>query len=177
MTLNVQEKEELAILLEKIENTEITGEIWHQLVKKFITVPIELCIFDDQNRIFLVYRKDREFNGYHMPGSVVNDWETVAEALKRLVKSEINNDAGIEITEPKSIGWLDSPRNIIPSETLTRHGILLLHVAYFHGTFPPQKGMGFYPLDVLPDNILECHRYLVPFLKRYLKDGHPILGK
>lgn len=177
MSLNEIEKKELVILLEKIENTEIRGEIWHQLVKKFITVPVELCILDDQNRVLLVYRKDREFDGYHMPGSVVNDWETVDEALARLVQSEIVNDIGIEITEPKSIGWIDSPREVGPAEVSTRHGVCLLHVARYCGNFEPKDGVGFYAFDAVPNNVLGCHKYLIPFFKKYLEDGQPILGK
>lgn len=53
LPLKEEEKQQLAGLLERIKNTEIKGEIWHQLVKKFITVPIELCILDKQNRVFL----------------------------------------------------------------------------------------------------------------------------
>lgn len=177
MALNEKEKKELVILLEKVESTEIKGDIWHQLVKKFITVPIELCILDDDNRIFMVYRKDREFDGYHMPGSVVNDWETVEEAKARLVKGEINDGAGIEITEPISIGWLDSPKDAGPAEPSPRHGVLLLHIAYFHGTFSPREGMGFFPLDNIPENTLGCHKFLVTFLRKYLEDSSPILGK
>lgn len=177
MALNEKEKQDLVVLLEKIENTEIRGEIWHQLVKKFITVPVELCILDNQNRVFLVYRKDREFDGYHMPGSVVNDWETVDEARKRLVRDEVIIGAGIEITEPEPIGWMDSPKDAGPTEPSPRHGILLLHIARFHGDFQPRDGMGFYSLDSIPENTLGCHKYLFPFLKRYLEDSKPILGK
>lgn len=73
MPLNEQEIIKLTDLLARVDNTQIKGDVWYELVKKFITVPIELCILDDQERVLLVYRKDREFDGYHMPGSVVND--------------------------------------------------------------------------------------------------------
>ena len=176
MSLNDSEKKQLASLLEKIDNTEIRGEIWHQLVKKFITVPVELCILDDMNRVFLVYRKDREFDGYHMPGSVVNDWETVDEAVLRLIRQEITEAVGIEITEPESIGWIDSPREATRREPSPRHGILLLHIARFHGEFTPREGMGFYSLDELPPNVLGCHLFALEFFRRYVDNGEPILG-
>lgn len=177
MSLTDQEKKELVVLLEKIENTEIRGEIWHQLVKKFITVPVELCILDDNDRVFLVYRKDQEFDGYHMPGSVVNDWETVEEARARLIQDEVVTGAGIEITEPEPIGWVESVREAGPAEASTRHGVLLLHIARFRGDFIAREGMGFYAFDAIPSNTLGCHKYLIPFFERYLRDGKPILGK
>ena len=176
MSLTENEEKELASLIEKAESIEIRGEIWHQLVKKFITTPIELCILDDEGKVFMVYRKDREFDGYHIPGSVVNDWETVEGACNRLVQSEIITDAGIEITEPKPIGWIDSPRDVWPDEVSTRHGISLLYIAYFHGEFLPKEGMSFFTFDSIPDNTLGGHKFLLPFFKRYLEDGKPILG-
>lgn len=177
MALNENEKKQLSSLLEKIENTEIRGEIWHQLVQKFITVPVELCVLDDQNRFLMVYRKDREFDGYHMPGSVVNDWETVDEACFRLVKKEITDDIGIEISGLESVGWIDSPKDAWPSDPSTRHGVLLLHIARFHGEFIPREGVDFYSFDAIPENTLGCHRFIIPFFERYIKTGKPILGK
>ncbi|MBP9866836.1 MAG: NUDIX hydrolase [Candidatus Pacebacteria bacterium] len=177
MALNEEEKKELVVLLDKIENKEIRGSVWHSLVKKFITVPIELCIFDEQNRILLVYRKDSEFDGYHMPGSVVNDWETVEEAKERLIREEITIPLGIEISEVEAIGWLDSPKDSWPGEPSTRHGILLLHVARYKGIFIPKEGTNFFALSELPDNTLGCHRFIIPFFERYLKTGQIVLGK
>jgi ADP-ribose pyrophosphatase YjhB (NUDIX family) len=177
MALQKEEKEQLVTLLEKIENTEIKGEIWHQLVKKFITVPIELCVLDKENKILMVYRKDQEFDGYHLPGSVVNDWETVEEALVRLVKKEITDDIGIEITNPLAIGWVDSPKDSWPSDPSTRHGVLLLHVARFQGVFTPKDGVNFFAFDELPENTLGCHKFLIPFFERYVNNNLPVLGK
>ena len=177
MSLNQQEKNELVRLLEKVKNTEITGEVWHQLVKKFITVPIELCVLDDENNFLMIYRKDREFDGYHLPGSVVNEWETVSEALARLIKKEIVDDLGINVDGVEPIGWLDSPKDVWPSDPSTRHGVLLLHIARFHGIFLPREGVGFYSFETVPENTLGCHKFIIPFFERFLKNKEPILGK
>ncbi|MEK6968702.1 MAG: hypothetical protein AABX51_08840, partial [Nanoarchaeota archaeon] len=105
MALNEEENILLANLLNKANNTEIKGAVWHELVKKFMTVSVELFVLDDSNQIFLIRRPscDPEFTGcpYQMPGTVVNDWENVNLAKERLIQTEIV-PAGLEkITEPK----------------------------------------------------------------------------
>ncbi len=175
--LTDDEKEELANLLKKANNVEIRGEIWHQLVVKFITVPIELCILNERNEVFLVYRKDREFDGYHMPGTVVNDWEDVTTARTRLVHGEVMIGAGFSITDPHPIGWLEVGRGEEPYQDRHRHAVSLLHIARTTSEFTPREGMGFYPFDEIPKNTLGHHQYLLTFFKRYLHDKQIILGE
>ncbi|HMO77677.1 MAG TPA: NUDIX hydrolase [Candidatus Paceibacterota bacterium] len=134
--------------MEKTDDTEIRGEIWHQLVKKFITVATELCILDNKNRVLLIYRKDREFDGYHLPGSVVNNWETGKGALSRLIFQEVTVGVGSDMTEPEPLGWLGSSKDAGPAEPSSRHGVLLLHVARFSDAFLPREVVAFYDLII-----------------------------
>jgi ADP-ribose pyrophosphatase YjhB (NUDIX family) len=175
--LDEEEKKELARLLEKVDNVQIRGEIWHQLVKKFITVPIELCIVNNENKVFMVYRKDREFDGYHLPGTVINDWETVDEACTRLVHGEVLRDAGFTITKPKSIGWLEVRRGSGKEESRTRNAISLLHLAHLDGNYTEKEGMGFFGFDNIPQNTLGHHIFIIRKFKEYLDSGEIILGK
>lgn len=175
--LNESDKRELAKLLERAKNTDIKGEIWYQFVKKFITVPVELCVLDKENRVFLVYRKDREFDGYHLPGTIVNDWETVHDARLRLMQGEIKNDAGFDISYPEPIGWLQVRRGEGEVESPTRHTVALLHIARVEGDFTPQEGYGFYALDDIPKNTLRDHKFILRYFRRYIEDGRIILGE
>lgn len=175
--LDEDEKKEFVNLLEKVDNIQIRGEIWHQLVKKFITVPIELCILDDQDKVFLVYRKDREFDGYHMPGTVVNDWETVKEARLRLVNGEVIRDAGFQVSEPEPIGWIEVRRGDGAEENKTRNAVSLLHVSRLQGDFQKKEGIGFFAFDSLPENTLGCHKFLLRKFAQYLEDGEAVLGE
>jgi hypothetical protein len=111
-----------------------------------------------------------------VPGRVVNDWETVKEALARLVQGEVIVDAGLHITEPKSIGWLEVRRGQGLNENKSRNALSLLHIARLHGNFVPKEGMGFYDFDNLPKNTLSFHKFLLQFFRRYLDDGRIILG-
>ena len=176
-SLDEEEKKQLAHLLEKVDNVQIRGEIWHQLVKKVITVPIELCITDEDNNVFLVYRNDREFDGYHMPGTVINDWETVEEACIRLVQGEVIRDAGIIITKPHSIGWLEVRRGNGPEESKTRNAVSLLFTAKLVSGFTPQEGRGFYSLGNLPENTLGHHKFILRYFRKNFETGEPILGQ
>lgn len=176
MPLNTKELSELADLLAKVDDTQIKGEVWHKLIQKFMTVAVELCILDGQDRVFLARRSpdDMEFPGrpYHMPGTVVNDWEKVKEAILRLIKNEIQS-AGLEITEPEPIGWVE----VSKGKKMDRHEIGLLHIAHFRGTFPEREDMGFFPINNLPKDIINSHIFLIEKFKEYLKNGKPILGK
>ena len=164
-SITEEEKKELARLLSKIKNREIVGDIWHQLVKKFITVPVELCVLDSKNRVFLVYRKDREFDGYHLPGTIVNDWETVHDARVRLMQGEIQKDAGFVISYPESIGWIEVRRGEGEYESRTRNTVALLHIARIQGEFIEKEGYGFYALDAIPENTLQDHKFILRYFK------------
>lgn len=159
----------LAYLLGKANHRQIRGATWHELVKKFITVPIELFVLNAKNEIFLVHRRDLEFVGHHHPGTVVNDWETVDQARSRLIAGELIRDAGFTggISEPQPIGWFECPRD----ETSTRHAVALLHVSRFDGEYRPREGKGFFPLDALPIDTLHHHVRMIEALKQYLQDG------
>ncbi len=175
--LSEEEKVELSTLLERAKNTDIKGEIWYQMVKKFITVPVELCVLDKDNKVFLVYRKDREFDGYHLPGTIVNDWETVHDARVRLMEGEIKKDAGFTISYPESIGWLQVRRGEGENDSPTRNTVALLHIARLEGDFTPQEGYGFYMFDNIPKSTLKDHKFILRYFKRYLENGHIILGE
>ncbi|MFA5934667.1 MAG: hypothetical protein WC827_02165 [Candidatus Paceibacterota bacterium] len=178
MALNEKERVLLVELLSKIESTEIKGDIWHELVKKFVTVSIELCVIDDKNRILLIRRlaNDRELKGrpYHIPGTVLNDWETVEEARKRLIETEIVTVGMLGVTKPKSIGWFEISKK--QTYFTTRHAVALLHVAYFHGEYSNTEEVGFFYIDSIPDNTVEVHKSLIDIFKNYLKDSYPVFS-
>jgi len=179
MALNEKEKALLVELLEKIDSTEIRGDIWHELVKKFVTVPIELCVVDDKNRVLLIKRpaNDPELKGrpYHMPGTVLNDWETVEEARERLIETEVVPVGVLGVTEPKPIGWFEVSKE--QTYFTTRHTVALLHIAHFHGEYLNTEDVGFFDMDSIPDNTVEAHKIFVGIFKKFLKDGNFILGK
>ncbi len=177
MSLTNEEKLKLVSLIKKIDSKEIRGEIWHEFIKKFVTVSIEMCVFDNKNRLLLVYRKDEEFDGYHIPGSVINFWETVEEAKDRLIKNEITEPLNLKIKNLESIGWVDIYKDFWFNKSDSRHPISLLFIAKTDDVFDGVEGAGFFEIDDLPENTLDCHKFFIRFIKGYLKDGTFVLGK
>jgi hypothetical protein len=157
--------------LRRIKNTQIRGQAWKELAKKIPFVPIELIITDAFNRVFMIYRDDGEFKGWHIPGSVWNDWETIPDRRKALVAGEVIKDAGLTISDPVPIGWLGVYRGDGPDNSLTRNSCALMHLAHVIGEPTMREGYGFFPLDHLPEDTLSHHKYMLRRFKQYLVDG------
>ncbi len=151
-----QGSELLAFLL-KFVNWPLKPCVFAAGVNKFVSVPVELAVLDDQRRVLMFYRKDDEYNGYHMPGTVLRDNEDVPGAIQRLLKSEV---VGGKVTPPISLGWVEIPKGSGPGQNPTRHEISLLHTCWLKESYIGQGGE-FFAVDQLPDNTLPHHRVLV----------------
>lgn len=95
----------------------------------------------------------------------------------RLVEGEVMTDAGLHISEPESIGWLEVRRGDKVDENKIRNAVSLLHIAYLIGDYIPKEGIGFFAFDAIPEDTLGFHKFLISFFKRHLDDGKIILGK
>jgi rhodanese-related sulfurtransferase len=171
MALKQTELNQLADLLRRVNNRQMRGAVWHALVTKVPTVPIELIVLDDQNRVLLVYRDDAEFKGWHHPGSVWNDWETIPERRQKLIEGEVINGIGIQITEPVSIGWMGVYRGNGPDNSFTRNACALMHTAYLIGEFTSSEKYRFFSFDEIPDDTLSHHKFMLRRVAEYLKTG------
>ena len=170
MALTEPETLELVHLLEKIE-WPVNKQIFHALMTKIISVPMELAVIDDKNRIFTSYRQDTEYDGHHLPGTVLRDNETVPGAICRLLKSEL---ADAKIESIKNIGWIEICRGNDFGKNPTRHEVSLLWLARIKN-YIGKSGV-FSPFDQLPKNILSHHRLIAEKVQEYLQTGIPILG-
>ncbi|MDP3996374.1 MAG: NUDIX domain-containing protein [bacterium] len=148
------EEAELAKLIEKME-WPLPHDVFHALVKKIITVPVELAVFDKgMGRILLHYREDEEFKGWHMPGTVVRDNEDVKGAIQRLLTDELELEDNSSVTWPENHGWLEVKRKIG-----VRHLISLLFSCRMVKDY---GGPGdFFEVNRLPNDTLKHHRVLV----------------
>lgn len=161
-----EEEDQLADLLTRVE-WPLSPHVFAAAVNKFVSVPIELLVLDDDNRILMFYRKDEEYEGYHIPGTVLRDNEDVPAAIQRLLKSEV---VGGKVTRPISLGWLEVQKGNGFGQNPSRHEISLLHLCWSIGTYQG-KGGEFFPLDQLPDSTLSHHRVLIREAVRRLKQN------
>lgn len=172
MALTERQTVLLVELLGKLE-WPLDPQVFGALMPKVVSVPIELCVLDDKGRVLTFYRKDSGYDGHHMPGTVLRNNETVPQALKRLVQSEL---VGGEVTDPKNIGWVEIQKGDGPGQNPARHETSLLFLCRIRGRYRGKGGV-FSPLNRLPENTLSHHRVLAAKFRKHLRTGKPILGK
>lgn len=149
----------------------IDSRIFHAILLKFPSVPIELVVLDQENRVLMFYRKDHEYDGFHMPGTVLRNNETVPQAVDRLLQSEV---VGAGIISVENVGVTEISRGTKCGENPTRHEISILYLARLGRSYAGNGGI-FSPMDDLPENTLPHHRVLVEKFQKYIKTGKPIL--
>ncbi len=161
MGLTSEENRELTRLISKIE-WPLDSHVFQAIANKVVTVPIELGVFNEKDEVLMFYREDEEYQGNHMPGTVLRDTDSVEEALQRLLKSEVVSGAGTEtgnISTPQNLGWVEIPKGNGLGQNPTRHEISLLYFCRLTG-FYQGKGQ-FYRVENLPENTLPHHRILI----------------
>lgn len=160
--LTTSETDLLVTLLQKV-TWPLNPRVFRALVNIMVSVPIELAVLNEQNEILMFYRKDKEYDGNHIPGSVLRDNENVSDVLERLRTSEV---VGGKISNPVNIGHVEISKGSGSGQNPTRHEISLIYVARLTG---PYNGSGrFYPLDQLPENTLSHHRILIGKVRSWL---------
>jgi ADP-ribose pyrophosphatase YjhB (NUDIX family) len=158
--LSPEEEVQLAELLSRV-TWPVKQPVFRGLVGATVSTPIELCVFREQS-VLMFYRKDEEYNGYHIPGTVLRDNEDVPTALNRLIVSEV---VGGNVGKVRQVGWMEVKKGTGEFDNPTRHEISLLHYAYILGEY---KGSGeFFPVNSLPSNTLPHHRQLISTIWSY----------
>lgn len=164
--LNFEETGRLVELLKKAE-WPLAPEVFHALMGKIVSVPIELGVFNEKGEILLIYRDDWEFTGWHHPGTVLRDNEDVPGAIARLIRGEV----GTEVTKPTALGWLEGRRE----QEKTRHSVALLHVCFLRSEYTG-RGKFFNPNN-LPEDTLEHHKTIIPTMIQRAREAGIKLGK
>jgi ADP-ribose pyrophosphatase YjhB (NUDIX family) len=151
MSLTIEEAETLVKLLGKME-WPLPPKVFSAIIGKIVSIPIELVVLDSANRVLMTYREDREYKGWHLPGTVLREPETVLGALERLKTGELR---GTEISTPVNIGWVEIPKGDGRGENPTRHEISLVFVARLASKYCGQGK--FFDIDNLPQAL--SHHY------------------
>jgi hypothetical protein len=76
-------------------------EAFYAYCESFITPVIDLVPYRITNNvleILLIYRKDKYYNGFHVPGSVITPRKTSKETLQYIIENELGHKASIERT-------------------------------------------------------------------------------
>lgn len=162
--LSPEEEAQLASLMRRAR-WPLKPDVFRAGVGLFVSNPIELKVLNDNGHVLMFYRKDDEYEGNHIPGTVLRDNEDVPMAIQRLLNSEV---VGGEVTPPISLGWKEISKGTTGSgQNPTRHEISLLHVCWLKKPYQG-KGGEFYPVDQLPKNTLPHHRVLIAEMMKRL---------
>ncbi len=129
-------------------------DIFDKFLSKVVPASQELILIKNK-QIYLTYRKDKWWQGWHTPGGTIRPRETIEETCQRIADNEI---PGIQTTNARIIeviSALDNPRF---------HNVILLVKADFKGK--PTGGKWF---PKFPPDFLEAQHRYIPILLPYLK--------
>ncbi len=154
--LSNNEEKQLVYLLNKLEFP-VSEELFQSIMSSFVSVPVELAVFNEKGHILLIYREDKEYSGFHIPGTVLRNNEKVTDALDRLMASEVKE---LKLSKPTSLGWLEINRGVGEYENKSRHEISLLYHSKLEGENTEAKHNFFEPTK-LPENTLPHHKKLI----------------
>jgi len=161
MSLTRDQELELALLLRKMTLPTQTQELFEAWCYSQITNPVELAILRRRGKemqIFLIYRKDKFYDGWHMPGSIILPGKTVFQTIENLKIREVPT-----IAPPFFfVGYAEIPRGEGERENVRGQALSLIYACYDScGAVQDSENERFFPLYDLPSNILGSHKVLI----------------
>ena len=163
--LSDEEQEQLVVLLGRMV-WPLQPRVFHALVNKTVTVAIELVVFNSEGKVLLECRKDIEYDGYALPGTVLRDNEDIPTATKRLFEKEIRS----QVSEPVSLGWMEIQKGTELGQDLYRHYIALLYSSKLEG--PYLGGGEFFQVNQIPKNTLSHEKSIVEEVVKRITDSN-----
>ncbi len=129
------------------------NRIFNKYLSKVVPASIELILIQDK-KIYLTYREDGWFKGWHTPGGYIRPREGVKEGAQRIANAEA---LGIKVVNTEIItgfSAVDNPRF---------HDVPLLVLTSFEGE--PSGGRWF---EDFPPDFIEVQQRYIPAISRYL---------
>lgn len=169
--LTNKENLELIYLLNKIE-WPVTPDLFDAICNNLSVNPIDLAVLregDEGPEIFLIYREDNFFKGWHFPGSVILPGRTVSFALKDIVEREIGTST--EGLTFEFVGFHQFMKGGSFGECPRGQEVDLFHVLFLdrETKIETDESRKFFPISKFPDDILSHHKVLFSSIKKYLE--------
>ncbi|MDO8604210.1 MAG: hypothetical protein Q7K40_02300 [bacterium] len=168
--LTNQENFELIRLLNKIE-WPVRSDLFDAFCGNMLTSPVDLALLKKSAagfEIFLIYRKDKFFDGWHVPGSVMLPGRTVLTVLKDVMEREINiHEKNFDF---KFIGFHQFMKGHEFGQCSRGQETELLYVLFLEEStkIRTDNERKFFSIEKLPDDILSHHQILISSIKNYL---------
>lgn len=131
--------------------------IFEKFMSKVVASGIELLLIRN-GKIFLTWREDNFFHGWHTPGSYIGPKEkTLEETAQRIADREVPGIKIVGVKIVETIPHPDSPRV---------HDISLLTLVEFEGEIYESDGGRWF--GEKPDELLDAHEPYWPTIERCL---------
>lgn len=131
--------------------------IFQKFMSKVVASGIELLLIRN-GKIFLTWREDNFFRGWHTPGSYIGPKEkTLEQTAQRIADREV---AGITILKAEIVETVPHP------ESPRVYDISLLVLVQFEGEIRESGGGRWF--GEKPDELLDAHKSYWPTIARYL---------
>lgn len=160
----VEEQKEFIRLMGKL-TFPTSLPVFESWCRVFGTVCAEAVIVRGEGlhtEIFLVYREDDFFKGWHIPGCTHLPTEHIQETFNRVLSTEV------KIT-PKSVsffGWFERPYGDGPGESPRGHEFSFTFTVHAENAVDENVHACFFPLSQLPERIIANQFPIIDELKK-----------
>jgi hypothetical protein len=164
------ENHQLAELLKKL-SWPVDSKVFDALCENFSVTPVELAVMRKSlcgPEVFMVYRNDKFFRGWHITGSIVVPGRTTDDVLRDIVSREV----GISFAEPhfSFVRFRQFMKGSGPNQSRRGQEVSLIHILFLpDDTDVSLDGeRGFFPLNNLPRDTLQHHKVVLADVREYL---------
>lgn len=130
------------------------AEVFFELMRKMVPLSVELILVRD-GMVYLTYRTDKFFTGWHLPGTYREPRRSLIEDMQRCATKELGSN--VRITSALNVGFFEHP------ESPRFHDACILIRCEFEGE--PHGGQWF---SECPPDLIEEHRVYWPVVAEQL---------
>lgn len=131
-------------------------DVFNAWCVNFTVACVEIALTRDganEREIFLTYRRDEFYDGWHIPGAVIQEGEEVEDVLKRVARDELE---GARFA-PKFFSWFEYLKGTEVGESARGNAISLVFSAEAPDTLRESELAKFFPLSDVPGNLISEH--------------------
>ncbi len=175
MPLTREQELRCAELLRQLTYPTKTTELFEAILNRVVTSAFELAVLRPTGNVLcpevlLIWRKDKHFKGWHMPGTMILGDNSLEDVFTRLVDREI----GLSLERPpRFVHRFFTPKGTGPGDNPRGTEIGLLHLSYVvPKAFAEEPRQGdFFLLTHIPKDTLEHHKRMIMYLESELRDS------
>jgi hypothetical protein len=150
----------------KFIDGKIPIDAFYAFCEAFISPVIDMAPYryvDKKIEILLIYRKDKYYDGFHLPGSVITPGKTSKETLESVIKNELGNN--VKVNKTHFIKIMDTMKGQGIGLDTRGQDLKLLYACEVGGEVLDGE---WFKKNNLPDNIIPEHQNVVLDVFDYL---------